>query len=53
MGDKFMVYSWVDGETDQMEYILVYGGESMEEALKAAFNEKANGVGCVKIEWRQ
>jgi len=54
MGHTFEVYAYdlVPGSKTEYDYKLVYAGEEMMDAMCAMFNEKKNGVACVKFEWR-
>ena len=51
MGNEFEVYRWVKNEIGY-QYELVYEGFDLNEALGVMQELKAQGEGCVKLEWR-
>jgi len=56
MGYTYMVFAWVEDEDSPKDiayhYVEVYAGEDFDEALAAMKKAKADGAGCVKLEWR-
>lgn len=51
MGYEFEVWAWtLIGQ--KFEYIQKYAGDDFDEAMKIMKELKANGVACVKFEWR-
>lgn len=54
MGNTYEVHAWrmIPGTGGDYQYEMVHGGEDFEEAMTVMRRLKAEGVGCVKLEWR-
>jgi hypothetical protein len=53
MGNEYEVWAWkLEEESGSYEWHRAYGGKSLDEAMVVMRSEKAQGAGCVKLEWR-
>lgn len=52
MGSTFEVWAWRKTTRGGYEYRQEYAGEEYDEAISVMKRIKAEGCGCVKLEWR-
>lgn len=52
MGSKYEVKGWVSDGRGDYEWVELYRGQSFVRALWATWRGRANGAGCVRLEWR-
>ncbi len=51
MGNTWEVSVWRKGSAE-WDYVRIYAGESLQDAIIAMARAKADGAACVKLEWR-
>ncbi|GAC70815.1 hypothetical protein [Gordonia soli] len=51
MGWKWEVLAWANLGDGYRDYVQ-YEGNSIIGALRAAWDAKRNGVGCIRLVWR-
>lgn len=52
MGYRWEVLAWMDTPDEGFHDIVQYQGQSLIVAIRAAWEAKRLGAGCVKIHWR-
>ena len=52
MGSTFEVWAWRETAPGKYGYEQRYAGEDYDEAVSVMKRLKAEGCGCVKLEWR-